>query len=81
MHAGRRLSGPLIVILTIALVAAVVSAGQLAERRFAGSIEHPAIEYATRPAREPRHADRLTARRPASWSSSRRRTCATCARS
>ena len=50
MHAVRRLSGPLIVILTIALVAAVVSAGQLAERRFAGSIEHPAIEYATRPA-------------------------------
>jgi hypothetical protein len=39
----------LIAILTIGLVAAVVSAGQLVERRFAGSIEHPAIEYATRP--------------------------------
>jgi hypothetical protein len=37
------------VILSIALVAAVGAAGQLAEVRFAGSIEHPAIEYATRP--------------------------------
>jgi hypothetical protein len=40
----------LIVVLSIGLVAAVVSAGQLTKRRFAGSIEHPAIEYATRPA-------------------------------
>ena len=50
MQVARRLSGVLIVILTIEVVVAVVSAGQLAERRFAGSIEHPAIEYATRPA-------------------------------
>ena len=49
MHAVRRLSGPSIVILTIALIVAVASAGQLVERRFAGSIEHPAIEYAIRP--------------------------------
>jgi hypothetical protein len=50
MQISGRLSGLLILILSIGLVGAVVSAGQLARRRFAGSIEHPAIEYATRPA-------------------------------
>src|SRR5215218_7450347 len=39
----------MIAILLVGLVVAVVGAGQLAERRFAGSIEHPAIEYAIRP--------------------------------
>jgi hypothetical protein len=50
MQGPRRLSGLLVIGLTVGLVVAVVSAGQLAERRFAGSIEHPAIEYASRPA-------------------------------
>jgi hypothetical protein len=50
MQGACRLPGLLIIGLTVGLVAAAVSAGQLAERRFAGSIEHPAIEYASRPA-------------------------------
>jgi hypothetical protein len=48
MRAAHRRSGTLI-ILAVGLAATVVSAGQLSKRRFAGSIEHPAIEYAVRP--------------------------------
>ncbi|MEO5821745.1 MAG: hypothetical protein ABIT71_14680 [Vicinamibacteraceae bacterium] len=48
MQVESRLTG-LSIILWIGLLVAV-SAGQLSERRFAGSIEHPAIEYPTRPA-------------------------------
>ena len=33
----------------IALAVAIASAGQLAERHFDGAIDHPAIQYATRP--------------------------------
>ena len=35
--------------LPIALAVAIASAGQLAERHFVGSVDHPAIQYATRP--------------------------------
>jgi hypothetical protein len=37
------------VILAVGLLAAAGAAGQVVDRRFEGSIEHPAIEYATRP--------------------------------
>ena len=50
MQAARRLFGRSSLALSMGLAVAVLSADQLAERRFAGSLEHPAIEYATRPA-------------------------------
>jgi hypothetical protein len=49
MQVARRWSVLSLISLPIGLAVAIASAGQLAERRFAGRTDHPAIQYETRP--------------------------------